>query len=306
MNDTPHNIEQPLIMVTGAAGFVGRRVVARLAQAGARVIAVDRVPLPGDLPPGVEFRWAEVGQNTVETPGAFTLVHLAWSMDRADPKAQENSVADFRRLLETNGLQGVVGLGSAEEYGELEGCLSENMAPGLQLSAYGKAKSAACRMLAAWSQRTERAAIWLRPFIVYGPGQKGDMVIPYALRCAQEHVAAEFSEGQQFRDFVHVEDVAAGVALAALRLPQAGNRWAVCNLGRGEPVRVRTVLERMAELTAAQARFHFGVRPMRADEPQTQYADVTAAANELGWRARIAWEVGIEALCLEKEKDNHG
>ena len=296
----------PSVVVTGAAGFIGRRVAARLAAAGATVVGVDRAPKPAGMPAGVEYRCGDLGKETPKLGGDFILVHLAWNMDRSDPKAQAASVADFTRLLGTKGLQGVVGLGSAEEYGDREGCLSEEMAPGLKLSAYGQAKSAACRALETWSREPGRGAIWLRPFLVYGPGQGGSMAIPYALRCAKERCAAEFSEGLQFRDFVHVDDVAEGVAQAALRLPDAGGAFAACNLGRGEPVRLRDVLERIALKTGAQDRFVFGARPMRANEPKEQYADVAAAERGLGWRARISWEQGIDAMCQGYEKDNHG
>lgn len=289
-----------LVVVTGAAGFIGRRVVARLAQAGAKVIAMDRVPMPANLPPGVDYRCVELGQNFPEITNEFLLIHLAWNMDRADTKAQATSVADFARLLETKGLQGVVGLGSAEEYGELEGCLSEDMAPGMKLSAYGKAKHEACRILENWACRLSQCAIWLRPFVVYGPGQGGNMAIPYALSCAQKRQKADFSEGLQSRDFVHVDDVADGIAQAALRLQGIGDSFVVCNLGCGKPIKVRDVLERIVRKRNAAELFNFGARPMRTGEPMEQYADVSAAARRLGWRALISWEQGIDELCVNK------
>lgn len=297
------------VVVSGAAGFIGRRVVARLAAHGARVLAVDRVPRPPDFPEEATYVYADLGTELPALPTGGVLVHLAWKMSRGNAAEQAGSVADFGRLLagaSGPGLRGVVGLGSAEEYGEREGCLRADMAPGLRLSAYGQAKHAACRVLESWSREPGRRAFWLRPFIAYGPGQIGDMAIPYALRCAQNRQPAEFSEGTQFRDFVHVDDVAAGIAQAALNLAGAGPAFAICNLGRGEPVQLRAVLERIADQTKSRGLFHFGVRPMRAGEPQEQYADVAAAESLLGWRAQISWKNGIDALCREKEKDNHG
>ncbi len=287
----------PAVVVTGAAGFIGRRVVAHLAGAGVDIIALDRVSDPGGWPAGVEYRKLDLDREMPGLKGNWMLVHLAWSLDRGDADSQQESLRTFARLLGQEGLAGVVGLGSAEEYGELEGRLSEDMAPGLKLSAYGKAKHEACQALEAWTRAGHRA-VWLRPFLVYGPGQGGNMVIPYALRCARERKPAEFSEGFQFRDFIHVDDVAEGIAQAALRLGKNG-AFSVCNLGRGEPVRLREVLERIAKKTGSQALFRFGAKPMRAGEPEEQYADVSAAAARLGWRARISWKKGIDALCRE-------
>ncbi len=288
-----------IVAVTGAAGFIGRRVVARLAQAGVKTLALDRVPDPGGWPSGVAYRQVDLDREMPAFAGDWLLVHLAWSLDRGNADAQQESLRTFARLLGQRGLTGVVGLGSAEEYGELEGRLREDMAPGVKLSAYGQAKHAAGRALEVWARGAGRQAVWLRPFVVYGPGQGGNMAIPYALRCARERTPGDFSEGLQFRDFVHVDDVAAGIAAAALGLPDVKPAFSVCNLGRGEPVRLRDVLERMAVQTNAQELFRFGARPMRPDEPQEQYADSSAAADRFGWRARISWEQGIDALCQE-------
>ena len=296
---------RPTIVVTGAAGFIGRRTVARLAQKAA-IVALDRVPDPGGWPAGVEYRQMDLDREMPAFKGIWILVHLAWSLDRANAAAQRESLQAFARLLGQENLAGVVGLGSAEEYGEREGCLREDQAPGAKLSAYGQAKHAAGKALEAWARGAGRKAVWLRPFVVYGPGQGGTMAIPYALRCARERTPGDFSEGFQFRDFVHVDDVADGIAAAVLGLPVLKTAFAVCNLGRGEPVRLRDVLERIAGQTNARELFRFGARPMRPGEPQEQYADVAAAAELLGWHATISWEQGIDALCQEPGENNHG
>ncbi len=239
-NDTESS---PLtIVVTGAVGFIGRRVVEQLLERGVHVCAVDRVPVSDVSLPGGDYQCVDLGQDLPVIPEASVLVHLAWEMDRSNALAQADAVTDFARLLDAaaqQGCRGVVALGSAEEYGEQEGCLSETMAPGTQLSAYGRAKNEACQALEAWAQVTGIPALWLRPFIVYGPRQKGNMVIPYAVRCAQERTTAEFSTGLQYRDFVHVDDVAEGIAQAALRVADASLSFSMCNLGGGHPVQVR-------------------------------------------------------------------
>lgn len=285
------------IVVTGAGGFIGRAVLPRLA---------GRFPLEGAI--GLDLRskpmdwrgeWLEGGMERLqEVEGPFVVVHLAWNLRRGDPVAQKHSLEDFRAMLRLPGLAGLVGMGSAEEYGSEEGRLDESRAPGNGLSAYGWAKHEAFQAAKASGMR----CIWLRPFIVYGEGQGGNMVVPYALRCAKEGCVAEFSSGEQFRDFVHVEDVAAGIA-AAVRavsaLPEGECR--ACNLGRGEPVKVRDVLERIARLTGREHLFRFGVRPMRAGEPAVQFAATDTAESVLGWKAAIPWQEGIDRLCRNLE-----
>ena len=140
---------------------------------------------------------------------------------------------------------------------------------------------------------------------MYGPGQGGNMVIPYAVRCATEWLKAELTEGLQRRDFIHVDDVADGIAQLALCRADADGFFAVCNLGRGEFVRVRDVLERIAERMDARQWFRFGAWSLRPNEPQEPYAEVLAAKMR-GWRAQIPWEQGIDDLCRELGKENRG
>lgn len=281
----------PAMVVTGAGGFIGRKVLRQLAGHPGRVIGLDLQPPPGDW--AGDWLQGPLGRLS-EVPPPFTVVHLAWDMHRGDAAAQEAALTDFREMLAIPGRVGLVGLGSAEEYGSAEGRLAETMAPGPDLSAYGKAKHAA---LCAAREDGGRC-IWLRPFLVYGEGQLGNMAIPYAMQCIREGRIAEFSAGEQYRDFVHVDDVASGIAAAARAVPglEAG-KCRLCNLGRGEPVRLRDVLARLARTAGCEDRFRFGVRPMRAGEPRCQYAATDAAKATLGWMATTPWQKGIDRLC---------
>lgn len=291
------------IVVTGAAGFIGRRVVARLGETGATIVAVDCAPKPAGFPDSVVYQRMHLSEQN-EMPSAAALIHLAWNMDRANTTEQSRAVADFSQLLAAAEWTHVIGLGSAEEYGACAGRLTEDMAPGPALSAYGAAKHAACRALQAWADGPTRKGVWLRPFVVYGAGQGGNMAIPYALRCARERKPADFSEGIQFRDFVHVDDVADGIIAALTALPTWSNAFTACNLGRGEPVRLREILERIAANTGAQDLFRFGTRAMRPGEPPVQYA-ATDISTSFGWHAKIPWQCGMDWVC-KQEVDAHG
>lgn len=281
----------PAIVVTGAGGFIGRKVLRQLAGHPGRVIGLDLQPAPGDW----SGDWLQGPLHRLrEVPPPFVAVHLAWDMRRGDAVAQEAALADFRDMLRIPGRAGLVGLGSAEEYGSAEGRLAEDIAPGPALSAYGTAKHEALRA----AREDGGPCIWLRPFLVYGEGQRGGMAIPYALQCIREGRTAEFSSGEQYRDFVHVDDVASGIAAAARAVTGlAEGECRVCNLGRGEPVKLRDVLSCLARTAGCEERFRFGVRPMRAGEPQCQYAATDAARAALGWTATIPWRDGIDRLC---------
>lgn len=293
-----------LIVVTGAEGFIGRRLVRRLAATGVSVVAVDRVPAGGELPAGVRRHTADLAAPHSLLPGdlegrPFTLVHLAWDLRRNAQAEQRKQPGILGGLLDDwsdRGLAALVGVGSAEEYGSAEGVLGEDAAPVCPLSVYGEAKRAAFRVASGWGRERDRSVTWLRPFIVYGPGQGGDMLIPYALRQARRREKASFSDGLQRRDFVFVDDVADALALAAgKRLPGVN----VLNVGRGEAVEVKALLREAERLAGAAGLFELGARPRRSGEPDVQVADTTRMTGALGWTASTDWRSGLAKTVRE-------
>ncbi len=290
-----------MIVVTGSEGFLGRRVVDRLAAAGDLVVAVDRLFHSGPVRDRVVHHQSDLEDPALLLPPGthpntpFVLIHLAWDMRRYQGYGiQAGQVRQFANLLDfwgQHGLQRAVVMGSAEEYGGSAGILSETSPPRFPLSPYGWAKRAARDLAVSWCERTGRPVTWLRPFIMYGPGQKGDMVIPFAIESAQLRRTAEMTDGLQQRDFVYIDDVADAVALAALR--EVGG-WSEFNLGRGEGVRVADMVRAIAAHFRADDCFHLGARPRRPNEPDVQVADCTKARTLLGWKADVSWQNGLE------------
>lgn len=292
-------------VVTGASGFLGRAVVPRLVASFDRVIAVDLVSPHTDHGIGVIPVVSDLSDMTPllkalgPNPGAVVLVHLAWDMNRAGGYASQAAnipvLAGLLEGLRETGLSRVVALGSAEEYGPLSGAISETARIDGPLSPYGWAKHAGWLMASSWSARQGVPLLWLRPFIIFGLGQSGPMLLPTALRAAREKIATDFSDGLQERDFVHVDDVARAIDLAATA--ETAGAHAV-NLGHGHPVAVRHVLERIRDHFDAAEHLRLGRRPTRPGEPARQVADIARARTLLGWTPRIGLEEGLQATFL--------
>ena len=116
------------------------------------------------------------------------------------------------------------------------------------------------------------------------------MALPYAMAQARAGLSAEFSDGLQRRDFVYVDDVVEAMVRAATI---ASGGIQVMNLGRGEAVALREVVEEMGRLLSAQSLWRWGVRPRRAGEPDLQIAGGARAADLLGWRPAVSWREGV-------------
>lgn len=292
------------IVVTGSEGFLGRRLVAALAMAGREVVASDRILHAGPRLAGVTYHQTDLEDASLLRPSSvppgtpFLLLHLAWDMRRFQGYGiQVEQIRQFAHMLDywaERGLRGAVVMGSAEEFGGRDGIIREEDPPRMPLSPYGWAKRAARDLAMSWSLRSGVPVSWLRPFIMYGPGQRGDMLIPSAVESARLGKKAQFTDGLQKRDFVFIDDVVAAIVLA---VAQKHTGFEAFNLGYGEPVLVADMLKGIARHFNAEDLFELGARPRRPGEPDVQAADITKARAQLGWAPKVNWVEGLRRVC---------
>jgi nucleoside-diphosphate-sugar epimerase len=282
------------VFVTGASGFLGSAAVRRLAAAGHDVLALSRQPraraarvewVVGDLADVRSY------QPALENGGAEALLHLAWDAlpDYGERTSRLNAVMG-EQLLDVAGAAGcaaVVAPGTCWEYGSRVGQLREDV-PAAADTPFTRAKA---RVRAAGDRLAAERGVrftWVRPFFVYGPGQRGASLVPALL--AQAHAGGPIAPRtpEALHDFVFVEDVAE--ALVALVEASPGG---VFNVGSGRPTRVQDVAELVASAAgvAAAAPPHRGED--RAAAPAGAWADVTRVAAAIGWTARTSLRDGI-------------
>lgn len=260
-------------VVTGADGFIGGALMARLRvdQADADVVGVDRPDF--DLANPVEVRCF------LERQRPQKILHLAASLARdPSPESQTEQWRDTftggRVLLEAAadlGVPHVLVAGSVEELGGRGGVLRTDC-PAQPHTVYGLCKSLLREVADFHARRADMRVDWFRPFTVYGPGQLGSTLVPYACQAALAGRDAEFTDGGQERDFLYIEDLVTWlVAALAWDHEGGGGGLTVHHLGTGVGITVREVLEIIAGQIGT-ARFHLGALPRRENEPERQVA----------------------------------
>jgi nucleoside-diphosphate-sugar epimerase len=182
-----------------------------------------------------------------------------------------------------------ISIGSADEYGEAEGRLAEDLREG-SIAPYSAAKAAATHYLEMLIRRERYPACVARFFLVYGPGQSSNRLIPAACETLLKGGDFETTEGRQLRDFLYVDDAVSGL----LSLAQApGSARGTFNIASGEGVPVRRVLVALQRLIPT-GRVIFGARPAREGEPSAQFADVSKIRRETGWSPRFTLAEGLK------------
>lgn len=291
-------------LVTGGAGFIGSHLVDRLVARGDQVLVLDdlssgrRENLEGAVDEGAELLVGSItDQAAIATAfehGRPDLVfHLAAQIDVrrsvADPgfdldvnvggtinlleRAREAGVARF--LLASTG--GAI-------YGEGEGRdlpLSE-AAECLPDAPYGQSKYAAEGYLELYRRLYGLETISLRLGNVYGPRQdphgEAGVVAIFCSALRDGRRPRVFGDGEQTRDYVYCDDVAAAFEAAAER-GAAG----AYNIGTGVETSVVELGRRIA--AAAGAEFDPEPAPPRLGEVQRIAIDPSLAGRELGWSA---------------------
>jgi nucleoside-diphosphate-sugar epimerase len=243
------------IAVTGARGFIGRRLCRDLAQAGYEILAADLRPALWPGAPRVTEIVGDVGEPAVASLIANydTVLHLAGlggvAASRNDPAPYwERNVETTRRLfdqLATSAVRRVVLFSSSSVYGPSDVAASEDTPPRPQ-SPYGDTKLAAERLAFELAGLSGASVIVLRPFSVYGAGQRPDMALSRLITAAHQRLpfVAAAPPSTIVRDWTYVGDV----SVAVRRLLETDpTTWPqVLNVASGRPVGL-TVLARIVE-----------------------------------------------------------
>jgi len=296
-------------MVTGAAGFIGSRLCARLLAEGWRVVGLDgftdsyspveKRERAGALAvhPGFELVAGDLASVCLDEPlaGVEAVFHLAGragvrpSFELGD-RYEHDNVTATRRLLAacqaSRTVRRVVYASSSSVYGAAAVPFREDAEPA-PISPYGRTKLEAERLcLAASNPSLETVA--LRLFTVYGPGQRPDMALR---RFAEAGLAGGeielLGDGTQTRDFTHVDDVVE----AFVRAADASVDGLAVNVGGGSRVSLREVLALLEDLVGRPLRV--SVRDVaRGDVPHTE-ADLARASSLLGFRSRVGFTEGF-------------
>jgi nucleoside-diphosphate-sugar epimerase len=294
------------VLVTGAAGFIGRHVVDALLRSGARVRALSGPPghglgpLPGEVAE-VEADLAAPGAAEAAVADARTVVHAAGpasvAASFADPAAFARvHVEGTARLLDAcrrAGVRRVVLISSAEVYGRPRRNPVSESHPLRARSPYGAAKAGAEQMARAFADAYGLRIVILRPFSVYGPGQSAASLIGTVLRQAAEGDAVRLHDLRPVRDYCFVGDVADAVlAASAANLP----RLSVFNVGTGRG----TSVARLAAMVLRAAGRDLPVEQDGTDRPGRAQilrlvADPARARDRLGWSAGTSLEDGLAA-----------
>jgi GDP-L-fucose synthase len=292
------------VLVTGGAGFLGSALVEVLRRRGCTRVAVPRsrefdLTDPAAIDsllrrerPEVIFHLAAVvggiGANR-DNPGRFFYENAIMGIQLIEYAR--------RYAVEKTIVAGTVCAYPKfapvpfKEESLWDGYPEETNAP------YGIAKKVLLVQCQAYREQYGMNAIYLLPVNLYGPGDNFDRrtshVIPALIRKAIEardsgrDVMEVWGDGSATREFLYVDDAAAGLVAAAERY----DGGAPVNLGSGEEISIRELVELVAELCRFDGRIAWD--PTKPNGQPRRKLDTSRAEREFGWTARTTLREGL-------------
>jgi dTDP-glucose 4,6-dehydratase len=299
------------LLITGGAGFIGSNFVRRrrLSHPGETLVVLDALTYAGNIGSlagvqGYEFVHGdicdrEVVERVLADYRIDVIIHFAAEshVDRSilDPTAfVRTNVIGTATLLDKARMAGVkrfVHVSTDEVYGDLGPTDSPftETTPLRPRSPYSASKAAADHLVRAWFETYRFPTLMTRCSNNYGPYQFPEKLIPLMiLNALEEQPLPVYGDGQNVRDWIHVEDHCDAVA----RVLEAGREGEVYNIGgRSERTNLEIVRTLLTTLGKPSSLIRFV-----ADRPghDRRYAvDDAKIERELGWVRTRGLEEGL-------------
>lgn len=296
-------------VVTGGAGFIGSNIVSRLVEDGQDVRVID------DLSTGRGINLNGLRDAVTVYDGSVCDAGLLRNVfEDAEYVLHQAALASVQRSvespIETNrvnvegtlqvleaarecGVRRVVYASSSSVYGDApELPKHEDMKPQPK-SPYAVSKLAGEYYCRVYADVFGLETVSLRYFNVFGPRQdpasQYAAVIPiFVRRMLAGESPQVYGDGEQSRDFTHVENVVQANLLAATADGASG---AVCNVGCGERYTLNELIELLQNLIGSPVDPDYG--PERAGDVKHSLADITRAREALGYEPEVDFREGL-------------
>jgi UDP-glucuronate 4-epimerase len=309
-----------MILVTGAAGFIGAAVAHALLTRGEQIIGLDNlndyyeVSLKearlGRLTsrPGFTFRKLDISDRDgvlklgQEFPQIDRIVHLAaqagvrYSLINPYAYVQSNVLGQVVMLELARALPGLkhfVYASSSSVYGANT---KTPFAVGDPVehpnSLYAATKRADELFGHTYAHLYGIPSTGLRFFTVYGPWGRPDMApILFARAISAGEPIKVFNHGEMWRDFTYIDDIVDGVLRALERAPATSPPHALYNLGNHKSEKLTDFIAEIEKALGRKAVME--LQPMQPGDVPATYADIEASRRDLGFEPTTPISVGI-------------
>lgn len=275
------------VLVTGAAGYIGRHVVQSLLNHGAEVHAVDLYS--EGIDPRAKIIAADIFTGDTDIYGKLqrpdVCVHLAWKdgfIHSSDVHIENlPKHYTFIKNMIAGGLKHLAVMGTMHEIGYHEGAIDEHT-PCNPTSMYGIAKDTLRRATSLLIAGKPVVMQWLRAYYIYGDDAHNHSIFTKLLAAANEgRQTFPFTSGNNKCDFVHIDDLADQIAASVLQTNVDG----IINCCSGVPITLASIVEKFIKDCNLNIKLEYGAYPDRPYDSPVVWGDNTKIQRIMGNKA---------------------
>jgi dTDP-glucose 4,6-dehydratase len=285
------------ILIAGGTGFLGYHFAKKAVKEKFRVISISQhKPSKNRTVKNVKYIKVDVC-NLKELKKKINIdfkyiVNFSGYVDHNNKKKTYQShyvgCKNLVKICLNRKIKRFIQIGSSMEYGR-------NLSPQNEkfrcrpLSVYAKAKFFASKYLLGLYEKKKFPVVILRLYQVYGPNQDLNRFIPVIINSCRNDLKFPCSNGQQFRDFLYVDDFVRS-AFSSMRNSEVMGK--IINIGSGKPLKIMKIIKKIIKIYK-KGKPLFGKIKLRKEEMRITYPDISNAKRILKWKPLISFNKGI-------------
>jgi len=298
------------ILITGGTGFIGYHLAKKCLSLGWQVSSIStKKPNKERRLRKINYILSDISKiNDLKKkvlPNYNYVVNLAGYVDHSNRLKTKLShyigCKNLAKIFLKKKIEKFLQIGSCIEYGRIKSPQSENNSLDIEIkSVYGKSKLRSTKFLLNLFEKYNFPSSIIRLYLVYGPKQDYNRVIPITIKNCLNNNKFDCSSGLQFRDFTYVDDVVRAIILTLKSNDTSGK---IINIGNGKPLQLKRIILDICKLIK-QGKPQFGKIKLRKDEIKSLYPSILQAKQLINWSPKIKFRLGIKKTINYYKKIN--
>jgi len=285
------------ILIVGGTGFIGYHLAKRSLEKGWQVTSIStKKPKKLRFLSKVKYKFCDITKQKSLKKNinkSFTyVVNLGGHVDHSNKnktfESHYRGCVNLAEIFLKNPPRAFLQMGSSVEYGNLKSPQNENGKCNPK-SNYGKAKFLASKYLIALFKNKKFPSIILRLYLAYGPKQDLNRFLPIIINGCIKNKKFPCSAGNQFRDFIHINDVVDVIMKSLVNKKVKGQ---IINIGTGNPKKLKKIIKYIKK-NIKGGNPQFGKIKLRKDEILKIYPSIKKAKRFINWQPKISFQSGI-------------
>ena len=290
------------LLVLGGSGYLGNKIILRALKKHWKVVSVSRRRNSSLLKhKNLKNLFFDITNfNKLKSLSKYHFDYVINVSGYVDHSSFSNNGIEITKnhlimilnlisIINRKKLKKFIQIGSSEEYGVETSSLIETNRE-LPYTPYAASKVASTHFLQMLYRSESFPATVMRLFLVFGPDQKSNRIVPYVIQNCLKDQTFKISEGKQLRDFIYIDDALDAIFLGLKSSKTSGQ---IYNLGSGKGITIKNLVYLIKDI-AGGGKPKFGSYKNLRPENKILVAKINKIQKDLKWKPKVNLESGLD------------